>query len=154
MEHNIVITAGSDSPCTDPDPMLGIHNACNHPVKTQALTVEEAVRMATYWGYWASFDEKERGSLEVGKTADMVILQEDPYSVPKETLKDIRSISSFWQEDPMKNRAGAGRMVLRGLLGSRKYRNKHDYEFYHCRVLSITALVSPPIITVCSFSFL
>lgn len=89
VDNGIVISAGSDAPCTEPDPMLWVHNACNHPETTQALTVPEALRMSTYWGYWTSFDEKERGSLEVGKIADMVILGRNPLTEPKKTLKDI-----------------------------------------------------------------
>ncbi|NTV78374.1 MAG: amidohydrolase family protein, partial [Clostridiales bacterium] len=89
LDHNILISAGSDSPCTDPDPMFWIHSACNHPIKEQALTITEALRMATYQGYWTSFDEKERGSLETGKIADMVILEDNPYKVSIDKLKDI-----------------------------------------------------------------
>jgi predicted amidohydrolase YtcJ len=89
VDHDIIISAGSDSPCTDPDPMLWIHNACNHPVKDQALSVTEALRMATYYGYWTSFDEKERGSLETGKIADMVVLGENPLTCRVEKLKEI-----------------------------------------------------------------
>lgn len=121
LDHNIVISAGSDAPCTDPDPMLWIHNACNHPVTKQSLTVEEAVRMATYWGYWTSFDEKERGSLEVGKIADMVILEENPYSVPKEALKDIKVSRLILSGKPYVKQSGSWiGMVLKGMLGSRK----------------------------------
>ncbi len=90
VDNNIIISAGSDSPCTDPNPMLWIHNACNHPVKEQALTVKEALQMCTYNGYWTSFDEKQRGSLEVGKIADMVILEKNPLQVPIEELKNIK----------------------------------------------------------------
>lgn len=39
--------------------------------------------MCTYNGY----DEKQRGSLEAGKIADMLILSANPYKVPKENLK-------------------------------------------------------------------
>ena len=89
LDHKIIISAGSDSPCTNPDPMFWIHSACNHPVKEQQLTVEEALRMSTYNGYWASFDEVERGSLEKGKIADMVLLGANPFQVAKEELKNI-----------------------------------------------------------------
>ena len=46
--------------------------------------------MATYNGYWASFDEKDRGSLEEGKLADMVILSANPYTTPKEELAGLK----------------------------------------------------------------
>lgn len=89
VDRGIVISAGSDAPCTDPNPLLWIHNAVNHPVKEQALTLEEALRMVTYNAYWTTFDEAERGTLEIGKIADMVILDRNPYDVPREKLKDM-----------------------------------------------------------------
>ena len=46
--------------------------------------------MCTYNGYLATFDEKERGSLETGKIADMEILSENPYTVPQERLGEIK----------------------------------------------------------------
>ena len=39
---------------------------------------------------YAAFEEKERGSLEEGKIADMVILSENPYNVPFESIKNSR----------------------------------------------------------------
>jgi len=90
LDRGIAISAGSDAPCTDPDPLLWIHNACNHSEPSQSLSLEEALRMATWQGCWASFDEKERGSLEAGKRADMVILDRNPHGVPRDELKTIR----------------------------------------------------------------
>lgn len=119
IDHQLVISAGSDSPCTDPDPMLWIHNACNHPVKEQALTVEEALRMATYNGYWTSFDEKQRGSLEIGKVADMVILGDNPLTYAREALKDIAVCQLILAGKPYQEqkRSWLG-MVLKGLFSS------------------------------------
>ena len=50
----------------------------------------EALKMCTYNGYYTTFDEKERGSLERGKIADMVVLSENPLEVPVSHLKDIK----------------------------------------------------------------
>ena len=50
-----------------------MYRACNHSVPEESLTVQEALKMCTYNGYYTTFDEKERGSLETGKIADMVI---------------------------------------------------------------------------------
>ena len=46
--------------------------------------------MATLNGAYATFDDKERGSLEAGKIADMVILSDNPYTVPADSIKDIK----------------------------------------------------------------
>ena len=45
--------------------------------------------MATYNTYWMSFDEQDRGSLEAGKIADMVILSGNPYEVDVSKLDRI-----------------------------------------------------------------
>ena len=89
-ERGCVVSFGSDAPCTAPDPITWLYKAVNHSNPAEAVTIYEALRMATYNGYWASFDEKERGSLEEGKIADMVILSADPYTTPKEKLLDLK----------------------------------------------------------------
>ena len=86
-DAGIVMTLGSDGPCTEPDPMMWIHKACNNG--DQSLTVQQALKMATYNTYWASFDEQERGSLEVGKIADMVILSGNPYAADVHKLDSL-----------------------------------------------------------------
>ena len=86
VDLGLVISSGSDAPCTDPDPILWMQRACNHTIAKQSLTIQEALRMCTYNGYWTTFDERERGSLETGKIADMVILSDNPYDVPVEEL--------------------------------------------------------------------
>ena len=88
--NGISVSFGSDAICTSPDPILWIHKAVNHSNPPERVPVRSAVRMATWNGAYAAFDEKERGSLEEGKIADMVILSENPYKVPSESIKDIR----------------------------------------------------------------
>lgn len=121
VDRGIVISAGSDSPCTDPNPLLWIHNAVNHPVREQALMLDEALRMVTYWGYWTTFDEKERGSLEIGKIADMVILGKNPYDVPRESLKDIPVEELILAGKPYdKQKKSWVSMVVKGLLSKKR----------------------------------
>lgn len=90
MDLGCVVSFGSDGPCTEPDPIVWLYKAVNHSNPSQSVNIREALRMCTYNGYWATFDEKERGSLEVGKCADMVILSEDPYSMKKEDLLNLK----------------------------------------------------------------
>ncbi|MBR4283227.1 MAG: amidohydrolase family protein [Anaerotignum sp.] len=89
--HAIHLSAGSDGPCTDPDPIQWMYKACNHSNPAQALTVREALKMCTYNGYYTSFDDTERGSLEKGKIADMVILSENPYQMEKSRLNELKA---------------------------------------------------------------
>lgn len=90
VDSGISVSFGSDAPCTSPDPIVWIDKAVNHSNPAERITVQEALRMATYNGYYACFDENERGSLEVGKVADMVILSKNPYTVPSSEISDIK----------------------------------------------------------------
>jgi predicted amidohydrolase YtcJ len=55
----------------------------------QRITVEEALRICTLNGAYASFEEHLKGSITPGKLADFVILGRDPHQVDPLTLKDI-----------------------------------------------------------------
>lgn len=116
VDRGIVVSAGSDGPCTDPDPIRWIYKACNHSVPEQSLSVFEALRMCTYNGYYASFDEKERGSLVRGKTADMVILSENPYAMEKSRLNELEVEQLLLGGKPYERVKGSPVLhVLRGM---------------------------------------
>jgi predicted amidohydrolase YtcJ len=55
----------------------------------QALSREDALRAATVEGAWLTFEEDRKGSLEVGKLADMAVLAADPLTCPEDAIKDI-----------------------------------------------------------------
>ncbi len=121
VKNDVVISAGSDAPCTDPDPMLWIYNAVNHPIDGQSISLYEALRMATYNGYYATFDEKERGSLEAGKIADMVILSRSPYDIAKEELRSIQVEQLFLGGKPYRKQSkSVPGLILSGMLSKRK----------------------------------
>ena len=86
-DHSIVLSMGSDGPCTDPDPITWLHKACNNGA--ESLTVPQALKAVTYNTYWTSFDEQERGSLEPGKFADMVILSANPMQMDATELHTL-----------------------------------------------------------------
>jgi predicted amidohydrolase YtcJ len=54
------------------------------------VTVEEALRIYTKHSAYASFDEDLKGSVEVGKLADLVVLGADPTQVDPFGIKDIQ----------------------------------------------------------------
>ena len=90
LQNDILVSFGSDAPCTEPDPIMWMDKAVNNPNTKEEITIEEALRCCTYNGYKACFDEKDRGSLEIGKIADMVILSENPYEIEKEKIGEIK----------------------------------------------------------------
>ena len=56
----------------------------------QKITVDEALKICTMNGAYASFEEDIKGSLTPGKLADVVILEQDPHDVDPDTIKDIK----------------------------------------------------------------
>lgn len=120
-ENEIFISLGSDAPCTSPDPIIWIDRAVNNENQREAVSVQDAVRMCTYNGYYTAFDEKERGSLEVGKIADMVVLSANPYVVPKDKIKEIKVEQLYLSGKPYQSCKGSIlKAVLRGLTSSVK----------------------------------
>jgi predicted amidohydrolase YtcJ len=57
--------------------------------KENSLTREEALKSITIWAAKANFDEKEMGSIEVGKRADFVILDKDIMTLPEPELPKV-----------------------------------------------------------------
>lgn len=58
----------------------------------QRITVDEALRVNTLNGAYASHEEASKGSIAPGKLADFVILADDPHTVDPDKIKDIRIV--------------------------------------------------------------
>ena len=113
-ELGIPMSLGSDGPCTDPDPIVWLHKACNNG--TESLAVPQALKMCTYNTCWMSFDEDQRGSLEPGKVADMVILSGNPYETDVTKLDTLRVQKLLLRgEDYRKVSQNPIAQVLRGM---------------------------------------
>jgi predicted amidohydrolase YtcJ len=92
----IPVAGHSDSPISAAYPLLriqdmvtrtssqGIVNGAN-----QRVSVDEAIKVWTLDGAYATFEENSKGSITPGKLADFVVLQKDPRQVPPNTIKDI-----------------------------------------------------------------
>ena len=63
------------------DPLTGIQAAVNHPNAAERVSLYEALEMFTATAAWSAFEEKEKGTIEPGKLADLVILDNDPFAV-------------------------------------------------------------------------
>jgi predicted amidohydrolase YtcJ len=57
----------------------------------EGTTVMEAIRIYTMYSAYAGFEENIKGSIEVGKLADMVVLTDNPLSVATDKLPEIRA---------------------------------------------------------------
>jgi predicted amidohydrolase YtcJ len=120
VDMGIKLSGGSDAPCTVPDPIEAIWAACNHYVPGQSLSVQEALDMYTLNAARGSFDEKDRGSLEAGKLADMVILNRNPLSIKPAELRSLKVEKLLLAGKPYS--AGQGRigLLLKAIGNNRK----------------------------------
>jgi predicted amidohydrolase YtcJ len=60
--------------------------------KSQNISREEALRMYTSGSAWLTFDEARKGSIEVGKLADLAVLSADYLTVPEDQIPKIQSL--------------------------------------------------------------
>jgi predicted amidohydrolase YtcJ len=98
LKANGIIALGTDFPVEDINPLYTFYSAVarkdlkDFPIggfqSENALSPENTLRGMTIWGAYANFEEKEKGSIEVGKFADFVILDKDIIkSDPGDVLK-------------------------------------------------------------------
>jgi len=72
MDRGIPMAFGSD--CMPFGPLYGIWSAVNNPIKESRISIHEAICHYTMGGAFACFEEDVKGSVEVGKLADLVVL--------------------------------------------------------------------------------
>src|SRR5579871_745520 len=96
LDAGIRATQASDYPPGEFAPMMALQSEVTRTDMKgnvwgpkQKVSVEEAIRVGTIHGAYASFEENLKGSLEVGKVADLVVLGRDPFKEDPSTLVTI-----------------------------------------------------------------
>lgn len=96
-------TFHNDGYLSPPLPWLNIQNAVTRRSASgtvhgpeQALTLDEALQAHTINAAWQQKREREIGSIEVGKLADLVALNTDPYTVDPTRLQDTMAVHGTW----------------------------------------------------------
>ena len=107
IDAGIVVAAGSDhmighdkNSATNPyNPFLSMWTEVTRLTKTgkvmhpeQRISRVEALQTHTIWPVYLQFAEKERGSIEVGKLADLVVIDRDYLSCPEAEIKEIQPV--------------------------------------------------------------
>jgi predicted amidohydrolase YtcJ len=104
LKQNGMVANGSDFPVEFVNPIFGFHSAVarqdNHNFPEggyqmeNALTREQAMRAMTIWAAYANFEEKERGSIEVGKMADFILTDKDLMQIPNEEMRGVKVLKT------------------------------------------------------------
>src|SRR5213079_936667 len=101
IKSGCIIAGGSDAPVERGEPMIEFYAAVArksirgesgegwHP--EQAVSRENALKMFTIWPAYAAFQEKDKGSIEVGKLADFTVLSQDIMKIPEMEILETRS---------------------------------------------------------------
>lgn len=105
VDTKAIIAGGSDWPVSPPTPLEGIYGAVtrrtldekqpNGWIPEQKISVEEALRCYTYNAAFAEFEETHKGTLQVGKLADIVILDADIFKIAPEKIRDMHVVKTI-----------------------------------------------------------
>lgn len=100
-----VIALGTDFPVEEVNPMLTFHAAVARKDSKEypkggfqmenALSREETLRGMTIWAAYSNFEEKEKGSLEVGKWADFVMYDQDLMKVEESQIVKMKPTHTY-----------------------------------------------------------
>jgi len=95
------IAAGTDAPVEDVDPLSTFAAAVTRRmangelfVPEQRMTREEALRAMTLDAAWAAFEEHDKGSLEIGKLADLTVLNRNLLEIPESDLDETEVVAT------------------------------------------------------------
>ncbi|MGH7796647.1 MAG: amidohydrolase [Candidatus Binatia bacterium] len=97
LRNGVIIAGGSDSPGYWPvDPLRDIATAASRKMRwgdvwvpEERISVSEAFAMHTTTASWVGFEENEKGTLEVGKLADIAVVAEDPFAIAPEKIREL-----------------------------------------------------------------
>lgn len=99
LDHGLPVAPASDHPPGPYEPLMALQSMVTRKDYTgrvwgpsQRITLDEALKVCTRNGAYASFEENEKGSITPGKLADFVILAEDPHDVDPDALKEIEIV--------------------------------------------------------------
>ena len=106
MKAGVKVCMGSDWYVAPLNALKGIYGAVTRRtldganpfgfVPTQKITVEEAIKAYTINNAYAAFEETQKGSIEVGKLADMVVLSDDILTTKPEKIADTKVLMTIF----------------------------------------------------------
>lgn len=102
LDRNISYTVHNDAPVVPPDMIRLLWSTTNRLTRSgktlgleQRISTYEALKAMTVNGAYQHFEEKTKGTIEVGKLADLVVLSEDPLHIPAEDILKLKVVATY-----------------------------------------------------------
>ncbi len=102
LRRGMIFTQHHDSPVAQPSAIRVLSSVVTRRTRSgdilgadERISVNEALKSLTIWGAYQHFEEQTKGSLEVGKVADFVVLSADPFAVNIEDLDELTVIETI-----------------------------------------------------------
>jgi hypothetical protein len=105
LDHGVRLAFGTDWPVAPLNPLLSVYGAVTRATldgknpngwfPEQKISVKDALNIYTLGSAYAEFQEQIKGSIEVGKLADFVLLSDDILTIDPKKIRDIRVLDTF-----------------------------------------------------------
>jgi predicted amidohydrolase YtcJ len=102
LKRGMIFTQHHDSPVARPSAIRILSSVVTRRTRSgdilgadERIGVNDALKSLTIWGAYQHFEEKSKGSLEVGKVADFVVLSDDPFKVDIEDLDELTVVETI-----------------------------------------------------------
>jgi predicted amidohydrolase YtcJ len=150
LERGMIFTSHHDAPVAMPDPMRVIGATVTRVTRSgqvlgpdQRVPALVALKAHTLWSAYQHFEEKSKGSLEVGKLADFVVLERNPLRVDPMQIAEIKVVETIKEGKTVYRRNTATKTpdmptscaesaacfrVASGALGLAGVVHSHDHE--------------------------
>jgi predicted amidohydrolase YtcJ len=108
LDLGLKFSFSDNAPLTSTNPLLMIQQGVTRQVlhdgvlnPDQAISVNEAIKAVTIYPAWQSFRESDLGSIEVGKIADFVILDQNPKTIEPRKIGTIKVLKTYLDGKPV-----------------------------------------------------
>ena len=102
LERDMMFGSHHDAPVALPDSMRVLSATVTRKSRTgrvlgpeHRVPVATALKALTIWPAWQHFEEDTKGTIEVGKLADFVILSDNPLEVPEDKIADLKVVETI-----------------------------------------------------------
>ena len=102
IDAGLPVSSGTDAPVVPYPPLWTLYHFITRDTITggvlgadQRVSREQALRLATINNAWLMMEERDKGTIEPGKLADLVVLNEDPLTCPAPRLRDARVVATL-----------------------------------------------------------